>query len=176
MNFIASLRSLAPHAVRSALHLALLLSALFAAQTALAGGWTLKDTRGVSHTLAQEKGKWVLINFWAPWCPPCLAEMPGFSAMQQKHRDLQVIGVAVMYRNDADVLAVVNRQKLAYPVVLGNEDITGDFGELSGLPTSFLYDPSGRRVGRHEGPLTPRELEHAMARAPDAKKLFVSGD
>jgi thiol-disulfide isomerase/thioredoxin len=172
MNFIASLRSLVPHAVRSAL----LLSALFAAQGALAGGWTLKDTRGVSHTLAQEKGKWVLINFWAPWCPPCLAEMPGFSAMQQKHRDLQVIGVAVMYRNDADVLAVVNRQKLAYPVVLGNDDISSEFGELSGLPTSFLYDPSGKRVGRHEGPLSPRELERVMAHAPDAKGVFVRGD
>ncbi|HKB60064.1 MAG TPA: TlpA disulfide reductase family protein [Gallionellaceae bacterium] len=176
MNFIASLRSPAPHAIRSALHLALLLSALFAAQSALAGGWTLKDTRGVSHTLAHEKGKWVLVNFWAPWCPPCLAEMPGFSAMQRKHRDLQVIGVAVMYRNDADVLAVVNKQKLAYPVVLGNDDISSEFGELSGLPTSFLYDPSGKRVGRHEGPLTPQALEHVMAHAPDAKGVFVRGD
>lgn len=152
------------------------LIALLVAHTGLAAGWALKDTHGVSHSLAQEKGKWVLVNFWAPWCPPCLAEMPGFSKLQKKHHNLQVIGVAVMYRKKGDVLDVVKKQKLAYPIVLGNEDIASNFGELPGLPTSFLYDPSGKRVGRHQGPLTPQEIEHVMAHPSDAKALFVSGN
>jgi thiol-disulfide isomerase/thioredoxin len=181
MNLIASTHVPAhrPHrnTVLSILRLALgALTALLVAQTALAEDWTLRDTRGVSHTLAGEKGKWVLVNFWAPWCPPCLEEMPGFSDLQKKRRDLQVIGVAVMYRKKGDVLEVTNKQQLAYPIVLGNEGIASEFGEIAGLPTSFLYDPSGKRVGRHEGPLTAQQVEHAMARAPDAKDLFAGGD
>lgn len=162
--------------LRSMARVALL--ALLAAYTAqaAAAGWTLKDTHGVSHSLAQEKGKWVLVNFWAPWCPPCLAEMPGFSALQKKHRNLQVIGVAVMYRETSDVLAVAKKQKLVYPIVLGNEDVASVFGELPGLPTSFLYDPAGKRVGRHQGPLDPRALEHVMAHPADATKLFPSDE
>jgi thiol-disulfide isomerase/thioredoxin len=151
------------------------LLALFAASQALAGDWKLKDTQGGMHTLAGEKGKWVLVNFWAPWCPPCLEEMPGFSSLQKKHQDLQVIGVAVMYRKKREVPDVINAQKPAYPVVLGNEDIASEFGELAGLPTSFLFDPSGRLVGRHDGPLTPEQVERAMA-APRASGLFGSRD
>ncbi len=151
------------------------LLALFGASPALAGDWKLKDTQGGTHTLAGEKGKWVLVNFWAPWCPPCLEEMPGFSSLQKKHRDLQVIGVAIMYRKKREVLDVINAQKPAYPVVLGNEDIASEFGELAGLPTSFLFDPSGRLVGRHDGPLTAEQVERAMA-APGAGGLFSGRD
>lgn len=145
---------------------------LLAVQPAFAGGWKLQDKDGVSHTLAGEKGKWVLVNFWAPWCPPCLEEMPGFNALQKRHKDLQVIGVAVMYRKKQEVLDVVHEQSLSYPIVLGNEDIASDFGELRGMPTSFLYAPSGKLVGRHDGALTPHELEQAMAQASDAAALF----
>ena len=152
------------------------LTALLVAQVALADDWKLTDTRGVSHTLAAERGKWVLVNFWAPWCPPCLDEMPGFSSLQQKRRDLQVIGVAVMYRKQSEVLDVVNKQKLVYPIVMGNEDLVSGFGELKGLPVSFLYDPSGKLVGRHDGPLAPQQLEQAMARASGAKDIFASRD
>lgn len=147
-----------------------------AAGAALAEDWQLKDTEGVSHTLAGEKGKWVLVNFWAPWCPPCLEEMPGLSTLQKQHRDLQVIGVAVMYRRKSDVLSVVSQQKLAYPVVLGNESTAGDFGGFSGLPASFLYDPAGKLVGRHDGPLTPQDIERIMSHVPGATSLFVSVD
>jgi len=145
-------------------------------QGALAGEWRLKDKDGVSYTLAGQKGKWVLVNFWAPWCPPCLEEMPGFSALQKRHTDLQVIGVAVMYGKKREVLNVVREQSLAYPIVLGDESMAGDFGEVSVLPTSFLYSPNGKLVGHHEGPLTPRDIEQAMARSPEAAGLFTGDD
>jgi thiol-disulfide isomerase/thioredoxin len=170
------LRRLFPASFRSVFRLVLLLPALFTMQAAQADGWTLKDSQGHAHTLADAKGKWVLVNFWAPWCPPCLEEMPGFSRLQKKHRDLQVIGVAVMYRKQSDVTEVMDKQQLPYPIVFGNEDIASEFGELKGLPASFLYDPSGKRVGRHDGPLTPEQIEHVMAHAPGAKALFSSED
>jgi len=142
----------------------------------LADGWQLKDKDGVHHSLSGAKGKWVLVNFWAPWCPPCLEEMPGFNALQKRRKDLQVIGVAVMYRKKQEVLDVVREHAISYPIVLGNEDIASDFGEMQGMPTSFLYAPTGKLVGHHAGPLTPQELERAMARAPEAAGLFTGGD
>ena len=85
---------------------------------------------------------------------------PGQNAGASK--DLQVIGVAVMYRARQDVTNVVKNKAISYPIVFGNEDIASDFGGVSGLPTSFLYSPSGKLVGQHQGPLTRQQLEQAM--------------
>lgn len=155
--------------------LALLLS-LCMAQAAMAGGWKLKDKNGVSYSLSGLKGKWVLVNFWAPWCPPCLEELPEFNALHKRHKDIQVIGVAVMYRKKQEVMDVVHEKALSFPIVLGNEDIASEFGEMKGMPTSFLYSPSGKLVGRHDGPLTQHDIEQAIAHAPEAVALFAGGN
>ena len=143
------------------------------AHTALAGDWNLKDKDGANYTLSGLRGKWVLVNFWAPWCPPCLQEMPDLAALQQRHRDLQVIGVAVMYGSRKEVMDIVSKQSISYPIVFGNEDTAGDFGGLDGMPTSFLYSPSGKLVGHHQGILTQSEIEQAIAQKPDATALFT---
>lgn len=142
-------------------------------QTAYAGDWNLKDRNGVRYTLPALHGKWVLVNFWAPWCPPCLQEMPDLEAMQQQHKDMQVIGVAVMYESRQKVMDVVNKLSITYPIVLGTEDTAGDFGGLDGMPTSFLYSPDGKLVGHHQGMLTQNEIEQALAQKPDASALFT---
>lgn len=159
--------------LRKAVLLAALLLALGLAHTARADDWILKDGNGTHYTLSGLHGKWVLINFWAPWCPPCLEEIPDLVAVQQQHRDLQVIGVAVMYESRKKVMDVVDNKSISYPVVFGNEDTAGDFGGLDGLPTSFLYTPSGKLVGRHEGILTRSDLEQAIAQKPGAAALFT---
>jgi thiol-disulfide isomerase/thioredoxin len=143
------------------------------AHAAWAGDWNLKDKDGAHYTLSGLHGKWVLVNFWAPWCPPCLEEIPDLVAVQQQHVDLQVIGVAVMYENRKKVLDVVKKKSISYPIVFGNEDTAGDFGGLDGLPTSFLYTPSGKLVGHHQGILTQSDLEQAIAQKPGAAALFT---
>lgn len=136
-----------------------------------ADDWSLKDAAGARHTLSSLHGKWVLVNFWAPWCPPCIQEIPGFIALQSRS-DLQVIGVAVMYKSRREVMDEAKSLAINYPVVLGNEDIAGDFGGVAGLPTSFLYTPSGQLVGKHEGPLTQDEIEQAIEGQAAATALF----
>ena len=153
--------------------LALLLLALFSVQFAWADDWSLKDKDGIQYKLSQEKGKWVLVNFWAPWCPPCLAEMPGLDALQKQHKDLLVIGVAVMYRKTQEVTDVIKEKSLTYPIVLGNEDIAGEFGGMTGMPTSFLYSPAGMLVGHHDGPLTQVDVEQAIAQKPGSAEIFT---
>jgi thiol-disulfide isomerase/thioredoxin len=140
---------------------------------AFASDWNLKGTDGVRYKLAEQKGKWVLVNFWAPWCPFCIQEMPEFVSLQKQHKDLLVIGVAVMYRKKQEVMDIVRAQSVSYPIVFGNEDIASDFGEMNGMPTSFLYTPSGKLLGHHDGPLTQNEIEQAIAQKPDSVGLFI---
>ena len=152
--------------------LALLLS-LCSAHLALADEWKLKDKDGTQFKLSDQKGKWVLVNFWAPWCPSCLQEMPDLDALQKQHKDLLVIGVAVMYRKNQEVTDALKSQPVSYPIVLGDEDIASDFGEMKGMPTSFLYSPSGKLVGHHDGPLTQAEIDQAITQQSASEKLFL---
>ena len=150
-----------------------LLLALSLNHTASAGDWNLKDKDGAHYTLSGLQGKWVLVNFWAPWCPLCIQEIPEFNALQQQHKDLQIIGVAVMYDSRKEVLGKVSKHSISFPTVFGNEDIAGDFGGLDGMPTSFLYSPSGKMVGRHQGPLTQNDIEQVIQQKPEAAALFT---
>ena len=138
-----------------------------------AGDWSLKDRNGTDFTLSGLHGKWVLVNFWAPWCPPCLQEMPDLAALQQQHKDLQVIGVAVMYGSRKEVTDIVGKLSVSYPIVFGNEDTAGDFGGLDGLPASFMYTPSGKLLGLHQGILTKAEIEQVIEQKPGAPALFI---
>lgn len=151
----------------------ILLGLLTCSAPSWANDWSLKDKDGIGYKLADQKGKWVLVNFWAPWCPPCIQEMPEFAALQKRHKDLLVIGVAVLYRNKKEVLDIVKAQAISYPIVLGNEDIASDFGEMKGMPTSFLYSPSGKLVGHHDGALTQNDIEQTIAQKPDSAGLFT---
>ena len=139
----------------------------------MADDWSLKDQDGVRHTLSGQRGKWVLVNFWAPWCPMCIQELPELVSLQKQHQDLQVLGVAVQYETKQKVMDMVKNQSVSFPIVLGNEDTAGDFGGLTGLPTSFLYSPSGKLVGHHDGPLTQYEIELAIQQQPQAAALFT---
>ena len=151
--------------------LSLLLASLLCLN-AWGGEWTLKDRDGVRHTQSGMHGKWTLVNFWAPWCPTCLQELPDFVAVQKAHHDLQVIGVAVMYKSRKEVNEVASQLSVSYPVVYGSEDIASNFGGMEGLPTTYLYNPSGKLVGRHAGPLTEEQLEQALS--GKAPQLFTN--
>lgn len=152
--------------------LALLLS-LCSAQIALADDWNLKDKDGVHFKLSEQKGKWVLVNFWAPWCPDCLQEIPELNALQKQHKDLLVIGVAILYKKKQEVLDAAQAQSVSFPIVLGDEDVASDFGEMKGMPTSFLYSPSGKLIGHHDGPLTQKDVEQVLAQKTAAERLFL---
>ena len=147
--------SLSPKGMR----FTVLLLILSFGHAAWAGDWNLKDKDGAHYTLSGMHGKWVLVNFWAPWCPPCLQEIPDLISLQKRHKNLQVIGVAVMYGSRQKVMEVVNKLSISYPIVFGTEDTAGDFGGLAGLPTSFVYSPSGKLVEHIVGPVTQTDIE-----------------
>lgn len=129
---------------------------LFAAQ-ALA--FQFKDTNGNIHTLADYQGSWVVVNFWATWCPPCLEEIPDLIALYESRKDVMVIGVAMEFTDPAVVLKFVDRMSISYPTVLGNRRIASQLDDISMLPSTYFFDPDGKPAARKLGLVTRESIE-----------------
>ena len=130
--------------------------------------FTFKDINGKSVALSDYKGKVILLDFWATWCPPCRKEIPGFIALYNayKSRGLVVIGVSMDDTDDtADVKRFAEQLKIDYPILLGfgrEDDLKPAFGELP-LPTSFVIARDGRICGRHDGLTTKEQVEREIS-------------
>lgn len=133
---------------------------LLAAGSATAQGFVFKDMQGQAQRLSDYRGKWVLVNFWATWCPPCLEEIPDLIALHEAHKntDLVVIGVALDSDKDS-VVEFVAKKRVSYPIVYGDYALASQVGEVEALPTSFLYDPAGKLVSYQEGVVTRASVE-----------------
>ena len=131
---------------------------------AQANGFKVTDTTGKPHTLAGYKGKWVLVNYWATWCPPCLEEIPDLIALHENRKNnIVVIGVALDYRSAKQVTDFAEGLLVNYPIVLGNPQVTNQIGPVQGLPTTYLYNPEGKMVAQQVGALTREAVESYIA-------------
>ena len=127
---------------------------------AQADGFKVTDTTGKTHTLAGYKGKWVLVNYWATWCPPCLHEIPDLIALHEnKKNNLVVIGVALDFRNAQQVTDFADGLMVNYPIVLGSSQVVNQIGPVQGLPTTYLYNPDGKMVAQQVGAITRAAVE-----------------
>jgi len=118
-----------------------------------APGWELTDLAGKTVRSSDFKGKVVILDFWATWCPPCRAEIPGFIELQKKYQaqGLAVVGVSVDQAGVDSIRSFVQKQGINYPVVLADEKIETAYGGIEGLPTTFIIDRAGRIVKQHLG-------------------------
>ncbi len=148
---------------------AIVYMALVSACPALA--FDLKDTAGNPQRLADLKGKWVVVNFWATWCAPCVKEIPDIAAFAKAQGDkVRVLGVALDWdesgKREADekkVKAFAKKVGLTYPLVLGDAASEKFFGRLKGLPTTIVYDPEGKVAYRKTGTVTLELLNRVLA-------------
>jgi thiol-disulfide isomerase/thioredoxin len=139
-----------------------LLSAMLGGPALAAEAFTLTDANGKSHRLADYRGKWVIVNFWATWCPPCLEEIPDLVSISESRRDVQVFGIAMEFQDAKQVLQFADGMFVNYPIVLGDEKVAGQIGKVAGLPTTFIYDPRGQLATRHVGKLTRSQIEQLI--------------
>ncbi len=136
---------------------------LFTAAILLLGvqveAFQLQDSAGKLHKLEDYKGRWVLVNFWATWCPPCLKEIPDLIALHENRKDIMVIGVAMDSDDPKVVLDFVEKMKITYPTVLGNRKIASQLDDISLLPSTYFFDPEGKPAARQLGIISRESIE-----------------
>lgn len=124
----------------------------------------LKDLNGRTVRLADFKGKVVLLNFWATWCPPCRAEIPDLVKRQRQYQPqgLQVIGITYPPTSRRAVRTFVRQFKMNYPVWLGSKGTKALFDPGETLPFSVVVDREGKVTATIEGILLPEEFDEKV--------------
>jgi thiol-disulfide isomerase/thioredoxin len=125
---------------------------------------------GKAFDLAAHRGRWVVVNFWATWCGPCLKEMPDLSALDAMRENVEVIGLAYEDIEPAAMKAFLEHHPVVYPVaILDVYAPPPAFATPRGLPTTYLIAPDGTVAKHFLGPVTAAELDAAIAGAGSAK-------
>lgn len=120
---------------------------------------------GKSFDLAAQRGKWVIVNYWATWCVPCIKEMPDISNFVKSRKDVTAIGLAFEDTDVKDIKAFLAKHPVVYPIA--QLDVMAppkDFDSPKGLPTTYLIAPDGHIAQRFVGPVDAAKLTEAIAK------------
>ncbi|MCB1609012.1 MAG: TlpA family protein disulfide reductase [Xanthomonadales bacterium] len=121
---------------------------------------------GGSWSLADQQGKWVVVNYWATWCTPCIKEMPELSELHAERADVEVIGLAFEETEADDIRKFLEVKPVSYPVAqIDVFEPPADFDVPRGLPMTYLIAPDGSVAKKYLGPITREELEEAVGPA-----------
>jgi thiol-disulfide isomerase/thioredoxin len=125
---------------------------------------------GAHYDLAAHRGKWVVVNFWATWCTPCLKEMPELSALDAMREHIEVIGLAYDDIEPAELKTFLKKHPVVYPIaIVDTYTPPADFDPPRGLPTTYLIAPDGKVARQFLGPVTAHDIEAAIAAAGGPK-------
>jgi thiol-disulfide isomerase/thioredoxin len=127
--------------------------------------WTMRDLEDRPVASTNFAGKVLILNFWAKWCVPCVAEIPDLKAFHAAHEadGVVVLGASIDEDGATKVKQFTERNRINYPVLLADPAVQELFGGVSGVPTTFIVDRGGRMVARYHGPLSEAELRRAVA-------------
>jgi len=146
---------------------ACLCGCIFSPQSAGRGQFVdfkLADFSGQEHVLSNYRGRWVVVNFWATWCGPCMKEIPELIHFQNEHyHRAQVLGINFEQTETKQIQRYIDELKVNYPILRVGSQPLVPFEPLKGLPTTFLVTPQGRMIDRHLGPLSSEQLKRWIA-------------
>ena len=121
---------------------------------------------GKTFDLAARRGQWVVVNFWATWCGPCLKEMPELSALDAMREHVEVIGLDYEDIEPDALKAFMQKHPVVYPIAIVDVyDPPRDFEAPRGLPTTYLVAPDGKVAKHFLGPVTAKDIDEAIAKA-----------
>jgi thiol-disulfide isomerase/thioredoxin len=116
---------------------------------------------GSKHNLNQYQGKWLVVNYWATWCPPCIVEMPELQSFHDEHadKDAMVIGINAELISRNRLQTFLEDYFISYPIFISKPGQQSELGLIPGLPTTFMVTPQGKVVARQVGTVTQDMLE-----------------
>ena len=121
---------------------------------------------GKTFDLAEHRGRWAIVNFWATWCGPCLKEMPELSALDAMREHIVVVGLAYEDNTVEAMQAFMEEHPVVYPIALVDVyDPPEDFETPRGLPVTYIIAPDGKVARKYTGPVTARMIEEDIAKA-----------
>lgn len=109
-------------------------------------------------------GKWILINYWASWCKPCIEEIPVLNTFYQQHRDrdAMVFGVNYDFVDKTKLIELTRKVGIKFPVLLGNPGKKFGIISVDSLPTILLINPEGKLIAELHGAQTKEKLTHSI--------------
>ena len=139
------------------------------AASAWGAAFDIADTTGKRHRLADYKGRWVVLNYWATWCVPCIQEIPEIANFRRAHPDVVVLGIAIDAEDVPKTKAFAAKVGHEYPLVISNARVEKQFAAVKGLPTTRIFDAEGRLVYDKLGRVTRKSLEEITTPSAPAK-------
>src|SRR5437016_49627 len=127
--------------------------------------FTLTDLESKSWTLRELRGKVVLVNFWATWCPPCRKEMPDLDTLYKKFRDQGLVILAIDDEDVSKIKPFLAEHPVAYPILLDPGRKVNDVFHIDGIPKSFVYDREGKLVAQSIDMRTQKQFLEMLAQA-----------
>jgi thiol-disulfide isomerase/thioredoxin len=129
----------------------------------------VKTLDGKTFDLAAHRGHWVVVNFWATWCGPCLKEMPELSALDAMREQVDVIGLAYEDTTPEEMRAFLDKHPVVYPIaIVGTYAPPKDFETPRGLPTTWLIAPDGSVAKHFLGPVSAKDIDAVVPAMPKA--------
>jgi peroxiredoxin len=127
--------------------------------------FTLMDLRAKTWTLKDLRGKVVLVNFWATWCPPCRKEMPDLEALYKQFKDQGLVILAISDEDAGKVNPFVAQQKVTYPILLDTGRKVNELFQVEGIPKTFVYDRSSKMVAQSIDMRTRKQFLEMLGQA-----------
>ncbi len=127
--------------------------------------FTLTELGGKTWTLKEQRGKVVVLNFWATWCPPCRKEMPDLETLYRQFKDQGLVILAISDEDTGKVKPFIAQQKVTYPILLDPGRKVNELFQIDGIPKTFVYDRNGKLVAQSIDMRTRRQFLEMLTQA-----------